>query len=609
METSIIDEVENENKVVNENENENEITKINTILFGFGRAGKIHYNNLIHNPKFNLTDVIDIYDISKELNSNIQFVNYNNKNIINSLMTDVTIEAVIIASPTSSHYELIKLSLLNNKHVFVEKPVTDNYDEINECFDLAESTNLTLFVAYNRRFDPTIMEIKDKIHKNEIGTVKSALTISRDYPYPTKEYLKISSGIFHDCATHDIDYVNWILNDKPISVGVTTFDNKYVEDYNYDYVLVHLKYSIGTIVCLNLSRVASSYDQRCEFYGDYCEIINNNFEPNTKLSFPDRYKEAYKSELDYFYNCVNKNIKSSITREECLTNYIIAEACHEAINKNKTITIKYGEELFRNYDMASKAVKNNYLKNRQFQTLEFVKNMHSKYTTFDMKIDIWEILLDLNDLVDVSDPDSSHPNLYHAFQTAEEIRKNDLPDWMQLIGLIHDMGKIMYKKGNDMEGTGRKEQWAMVGDTFVVGCKLSDRTIYPEYNKENPDMNNDMYNTEMGIYSEACGLDNVYCSWGHDEYLYQILTSDKNPNSLPSEALYMVRFHSLYCYHDKLEYSRFQSQKDIDYFDWLKKFNKYDLYSKCDDIYELEQLKPYYSGLINKYFKNTFLYI
>ena len=101
METSIIDEVENENKFVNENENENEITKINTILFGFGRAGKIHYNNLIHNPKFNLTDVIDIYDISKELNSNIQFVNYNNKNIINSLMTDVTIEAVIIASPTS----------------------------------------------------------------------------------------------------------------------------------------------------------------------------------------------------------------------------------------------------------------------------------------------------------------------------------------------------------------------------------------------------------------------------------------------------------------------------------------------------------------------------
>ena len=359
---------------------------------------------------------------------------------------------------------------------------------------------------------------------------------------------------------------------------------------------------------MNLSRISSSYDQRCEFYGDNGEIINNEFKQNSKLSFPQRYKDAFKYELETFFNCIKDNIKPIVTKEQCLNNYIIAEACQEAVDKNKKITIKYGKG-FRNYENVSKCVSNNYLKARQNQTFEFVQNIHKKFSNFDNKMEIWDILEDLNSLVDVSDPDVSHPNLYHAIQTAEMMKKDGLPDWMQLIGLLHDIGKIMYKKGNDSEGTGKKEQWAMVGDTFIVGCKLPDGIIFPEFNKDNPDMYNEKYNTDLGIYSKGCGLDNLICSWGHDEYLYRILTSEKNPNKLPDEALYMARFHSLYAYHDKNEYFRFQSDKDKEMFSWLKKFNKYDLYSKCDDILDINTLKPYYMDLINKYFANSFLYI
>ena len=122
-------------------------------------------------------------------------------------------------------------------------------------------------------------------------------------------------------------------------------------------------------------------------------------------------------------------------------------------------------------------------------------------------------------------------------------------------------------------------------------------------------MNNNKYNTELGMYSKGCGLDNLTCSWGHDEYLYRILKSDKNPNTLPDEALYMARFHSLYAYHDTLLHFIFQSDKDKKMFDWLKKFNKYDLYSKCDDIFDIASLISYYINLINKYFTNNFLYI
>ena len=276
------------------------------------------------------------------------------------------------------------------------------------------------------------------------------------------------------------------------------------------------------------------------------------------------------------------------------------------INQKKTVKSK---DSFRNYDNASPEVVNNYRKARQNQTMDFALKMKQKFTKFQDKMNIWDILDDLNNLIDVSDPDCSHPNLYHAIQTAEMMRKDGLSEWMQLMGLIHDIGKIMYKKGNDDEGTGKKEQWAMVGDTFMLGCRLSEKIIYPEFNELNPDMKNPFYNTKYGIYKPNCGLDNMVCSWGHDEYLYQILSSENNPNTLPEEAKYIARFHSLYAYHDKQEYFRFQSEKDKSFFKTLKLFNKYDLYSKSDEIFDVEKLKPYYMKLFRKYFKNEYLYI
>lgn len=269
-----------------------------------------------------------------------------------------------------------------------------------------------------------------------------------------------------------------------------------------------------------------------------------------------------------------------------------------------------GEEpTVRNYARAQIAVSNNYLKARKTQTLAYVLHMKQTFSLLNTKMDIWDILYDLNSLIDVSDPDCSFPNLYHAIQTAEMIRKDGHPEWMQLIGLLHDIGKIMYKRGNDAEGTGVKEQWAMVGDTFIVGSKLPDSLIYPEFNTHNPDRTNASYNTTLGIYKPNCGLDTVHCSWGHDEYLYSILTSPKNPNQLPEEALYIIRFHSLYAYHDMGAYMHFQNDKDKRLLSILKTFNKYDLYSKHDDIINIESVKEYYTNLINKFFSNSFLYI
>ena len=284
----------------------------------------------------------------------------------------------------------------------------------------------------------------------------------------------------------------------------------------------------------------------------------------------------------------------------------IIKACEESYKKSIRVSVKY-DNGFRNYTNTVKAIERTYYLSRKNQTIDFVKNMHKKYLKFDKKFTVNGIFDHLENFVDISDPDISLPNYHHGIQTAEGIRKDGHPEWLQLIGLIHDIGKIIHLWGCDEDGTTIKEQWGIVGDTFIVGCKLPNKIVFPEFNKENPDMNNLKYNTELGIYSKNCGLDNVMCSWGHDEYLYQILKYNKC--TLPEEALYVIRFHSLYSYHKEGEYQYFTNEKDKKMFKWLKIFNNYDLYTKSDNIIVNDNIKKYYNNLINKYINNNILYL
>ncbi len=167
------------------------------------------------------------------------------------------------------------------------------------------------------------------------------------------------------------------------------------------------------------------------------------------------------------------------------------------------------------------AVREHYRKMRSRQTLEYVLRMKKKYLTYDKPMHVWDAMEKLNALIDVSDPDLTLPNVQHLIQAAEGAREAGEPDWMQLVALIHDMGKVMYLWGADEDGTSQNEQWGLVGDVFVVGCKLPDTCVYPDFNALNPDMNDPRYNTELGIYEAGCGLDNLHLAWGHDEYLYQ----------------------------------------------------------------------------------------
>jgi len=248
-------------------------------------------------------------------------------------------------------------------------------------------------------------------------------------------------------------------------------------------------------------------------------------------------------------------------------------------------------EEFRKYDdSAPVGVREFYRLNHTCQTRAFVLDKKRQYGAKNRgEMGIWEALDYLNTLVDDSDPDTDLSQIEHCLQTAEAIRKDGHPRWMVLAGLIHDLGKVLCLYG--------EPQWAVVGDTFPVGCAYSDKIVFPEFFRENPDSRVPEYQTRLGIYEEGCGLDRVDLSWGHDEYLYQVVRG-----YLPEEALYMIRYHSFYPGHREGEYGYLMNDKDRAMFEWVRKFNPYDLYSKSANRPRLPEVKPYYDELVNEYF-------
>ena len=260
------------------------------------------------------------------------------------------------------------------------------------------------------------------------------------------------------------------------------------------------------------------------------------------------------------------------------------------------------EKAFRDYEAkdVKASVRDHYRKMRTRQTVNYVRSMHQKYLKYEHPMTLWDAMAHLNDLIDVSDPDLDLPNVQHLIQSAEAIREDNRPDWMQLVGLIHDLGKIMYLWGSDEDGTSQDEQWGMVGDVFVVGCALPDSCVYPEFNKLNPDMKNPSYNTELGIYDEGCGLDELTLAWGHDEYLFKVLEHHPR-NKIPEAGMVMIRYHSFYPWHTGGSYSRLVNKRDARYLEWIRDFNQYDLYTKSNKVYDLEEVKDYYDPIARKY--------
>ena len=246
---------------------------------------------------------------------------------------------------------------------------------------------------------------------------------------------------------------------------------------------------------------------------------------------------------------------------------------------------------FRDYGPAARpSVREFYRLNHRLQTFEFVQAKKRQYLGRNHRVmGIWEAMEFLNTLVDDSDPDTELTQIEHLMQAAEAIRADGHPRWFILTGLIHDLGKILCLFG--------EPQWAVVGDTFPVGCRFSGLIVFPEFFAENPDCRIEKYQSDCGVYEPACGLEHVHMSWGHDEYLYHVVK-----DYLPDDALAMIRYHSFYAAHREGGYTHLMNEADPRQMECARAFNPYDLYSKGDEPPDVAALRPYYEELIAEFF-------
>jgi inositol oxygenase len=262
------------------------------------------------------------------------------------------------------------------------------------------------------------------------------------------------------------------------------------------------------------------------------------------------------------------------------------------INRYPAPGLKAKEDYRKYDDTARSGVREFYRLNHRFQTFDFVQEKKREYLSLNHgQMTVLDAVEYLNTLVDDSDPDIDLSQREHLLQTAEAIRADGHDDWFVLTGFIHDLGKILCLFG--------ESQWAVVGDTFPVGCAFSKRIVYPEFLDQNPDSVNPRFASRLGIYEENCGLRKVDLSWGHDEYLYHVIT--QTGCMLPEPAQYMIRYHSFYPWHREEDYSYLLDEHDRHMLRWVREFNKYDLYSKSPVRPDWSSLAGYYTSLIEKY--------
>jgi len=327
-------------------------------LIGTGRIGAVHMKNVIANTRLVLAYVCDTDEKALlRIQDRVPSVTKLTTNL-NEALEDETVSGVIICTPTAQHPELILKSLRARKAVFCEKPISLKLSEIDACYEESKRLNVPLLCGYQRRHDPSFVKLWESCRSGDIGNIQMVKTVSRDNPVPTVAYLKISGGIFHDCGSHDIDVLRWIVGQDPVEVYAiaSCFRPEIKELDDFDTVLITMKFSNGVLGSIDLSRKAIyGYDQRIEVLGDQGQLQAMNKTPTSVIlstrdhistdphlySFPQRYVEAYAIELDHFVEVLLRHAEPKLTHEDVRKVAIIANAAEQSVRLGVPIRITY----------------------------------------------------------------------------------------------------------------------------------------------------------------------------------------------------------------------------------------------------------------------------
>jgi myo-inositol 2-dehydrogenase/D-chiro-inositol 1-dehydrogenase len=332
--------------------------KISIGVIGAGRIGKIHIENIFRRiPEVSLKSVADL-QIDNDLKSWAN--NIGIPNLINNpydIIDDPEIDAIIIASSTDSHSELIQKAANAQKSIFCEKPLDVDLTRIKETLKVVNQKGTKLMIGFNRRFDRNFKRINELIASGQIGEPQIVKITSRDPTPPSIDYIKISGGIFLDMTIHDWDMARFQCRsevEEVYATGAVLVDPEIGKVGDIDTAVSILKFANGALGIIDNTRQAVyGYDQRVEVFGSKGCLIADNEATNTvsiynaecttidKIPsfFMERYVDSYYAELKYFFECIAKNEDPKPDGDDGLEDVLVALAAKKSVEDNRPIKI------------------------------------------------------------------------------------------------------------------------------------------------------------------------------------------------------------------------------------------------------------------------------
>lgn len=327
----------------------------NVALVGAGRMGGLHARNAAASPRFKLAAIADHSEelaesLARELNSEV--ASYE------TILAEPSVDAVLVASSTSSHLENVLRAVEAGKAVFCEKPLSLDAAGLAEVLPRIEGSSKPVFIAFNRRFDPHLQNLKLQFDRGSIGALETLHIINHDPAAPRLEFIPRSGGLFKDFTIHDFDTASWLVGAEFVELfatGACLIDEEIAALGDIDTAKLVLKSASG-VLCLisNSRRTGYGYDQRVELFGSKGALRVDNVPGTTVIrldeaggrgasfpySFVERYADAYRAELDHFADVLDGKVAPSTGPRDTLRALRLADAAERSLKSGAPVRLE-----------------------------------------------------------------------------------------------------------------------------------------------------------------------------------------------------------------------------------------------------------------------------
>lgn len=323
-------------------------------LLGAGRIGKVHAQAITSHSGSRLVAVSDVVAAAAEELANEYGIE---AKASEDIIADPNIDAVLIATSTDTHSDLIEAATEAGKAVLCEKPMDLDLERAIACRKRAKATGQPVMLGFNRRFDAGFAQVQAANKKGEIGKAELLSITSYDPAPPPVSYVKVSGGLYRDMMIHDFDMAHFVMGDLPQSVhavGSSIIDPEIGAAGDVDTAVVTMSYADGRIAVIkNSRRAVFGYDQRIELLGSEgmlqaanipeSNVVRSNAQGVVSAKpvyfFLERYMPAYRAEWSAFVDALENGTAMPVGLDEGVAALALAEAATRSSKTGQTVKL------------------------------------------------------------------------------------------------------------------------------------------------------------------------------------------------------------------------------------------------------------------------------